>query len=74
MIVSQPCEPLVYTHTYTILAGGFMDPTQVMSSKGGIVDHLISTQEEADTRMVLHMQDAKEIEYQKVEMAADQNF
>lgn len=54
-----------------IVSGGFSDPKQVLSSK---VDHdvsnLSSTQEEADTRIILHACEASHSNYKKILIAA----
>ncbi len=40
--------------TKIVVAGGFTDELEVRSSMGTSVDHFRSTNEEADTRLVLH--------------------
>ena len=50
------------------IAGGCTDPQKVVSSQGKDLDHLFSTQEEADTKMILHAQDAAKDGYKRVEI------
>lgn len=49
-----------------VLSGGFNDAKRVWSSRVKDVAHLSSTQEEADTRMLLHARDATNDGYQQV--------
>jgi hypothetical protein len=49
-----------------VVAGGREDPTIVTSSIGKNVLHLHSSHEEADTRMLLHAADAKELGYHRL--------
>ncbi len=48
-----------------VVAGGFQDGEGVSSSSGRCVEHLQSSQEEADTRLVLHAAEAAQTGYQR---------
>ncbi len=52
-------------HIEVIVAGGGEDPTKVTSSKGRDAQHLFSSQEEADTRMILHASEAHQMGYHR---------
>ncbi len=48
-------------HIGVIVVRGGGDPTKVTSSKGRDVQHLFSSQEEADTRMILHASESHQM-------------
>ena len=49
-----------------VIAGGQESDEHIVSSVGRDVRHLMSTQEEADTRLILHAYDAKHQGYEKI--------
>ena len=53
-------------HHELIVAGGSETPDIVVSSSSGVMDHLNSWQEEADTRLVLHAYDAALQDFKRV--------
>ncbi len=49
-----------------VIAGGYTDNESATSTKGHVSELLVSNQEEADTRMLLHIKDAAQHGYERV--------